>query len=132
MPGDHIDEGGLAGAVGPDHADGLLGRHADGDVVSGHQRAEGLFQIAEGENGAHGRCTSPRRLSRETSEPRPSGRNRIVSSSTEPSVICHRPGITSTANERTASNTSEPTKAAATEPAPARIVTKTKLPDVVQ
>src|SRR5450830_524174 len=131
MAGDHVDEGGLACTVGADHADGLLGRHADGDVARGHQRAKSFFQIADGENVAHD-FASPRRLSRATTEPRPSGRNRMVSSRTDPSVICHSCGMTSKANERTPSNTSEPTKAAATEPAPARMVTKTKPPDVVQ
>ncbi len=65
-------------------------------------------------------------------EPRPSGRNRIVSSSAEPRMSCQVPGSRSTAIERTSSNTSEPTKAAATEPAPARMVTNTKPPEVVQ
>ena len=56
----------------------------------------------------------------------------MVSSSTEPRMICQVPGSRSTAIERTSSNTNEPTKAAATEPAPARIVTNTKPPEVVQ
>jgi hypothetical protein len=56
----------------------------------------------------------------------------MVRSSAVPSVICHKSGMTSAASERSASKQSEPTKAAAIEPAPARIVTKTKLPDVVQ
>ena len=47
-------------------------------------------------------------------------------------MICQVPGRRSTAIERTSSNTNEPTKAAATEPAPARMVTKTKPPEVVQ
>ena len=50
MTGDHVDEGGLAGAVGADHADGLLRRHADGDVARRHQRAKSFFQIADGED----------------------------------------------------------------------------------
>src|SRR5215467_5810711 len=135
MAGDHIDESGLAGAVGADHADGLLGRHADGDIARSDQRTEGFFQVTDRENrraaGTHD-FASARRRRRPTSEPSPSGRNRIVSKSTEPRVICHSDGMTSTAKDRTASNRSEPMNAAATDPAPARMVTKTKLPDVVQ
>ena len=56
----------------------------------------------------------------------------MVSSRTDPRMICHVPGSTSTAKERTNSKTSEATNAAATEAAPARMVTKTKPPDVVQ
>ena len=56
----------------------------------------------------------------------------MVSSSAEPRMICHAPGTRSTAIERTSSNASEPTKLAATEPAPARMVTNTKPPEVVQ
>ena len=56
----------------------------------------------------------------------------MVSSSTEPRMSCHMPGRRSMATERTSSNTKEPTNAAATEPAPARMVTNTKPPDVVQ
>ena len=47
MAGDHIDEGGLAGAVGADNADGLQRRYRDVDVARGDERAEGLFQIAD-------------------------------------------------------------------------------------
>src|SRR5215813_7416293 len=135
MPGDHVDESRLAGAVRADHADGLLGRHTDGNVARGYQRTEGLFQIANRENGraagSHGFAPArPRR--RPMSEPSPSGRNRIVSKSAEPRVICHKDGMRSTAMERTASKSSEPMKAAATEADPARMVMKTKLPDVVQ
>src|SRR4029079_995008 len=131
----HVDEGCLACAVRADHADGLLSRHADGNVARGNQQTEGLFQIAHGENGraacAHGFAPArPRRRPR--SEPNPSGRNKIVSKSAVPRVICHKDGVTSTAMERSASNASEPMNAAAPEADPARMVTKTKLPDVVQ
>jgi class 3 adenylate cyclase len=47
-------------------------------------------------------------------------------------MICHVPGMRSTATERTSSNRNEPMNAAAIEPAPARMVTKTKPPEVVQ
>ena len=50
MAGDHVDERGLAGAVGADDADGLLRRHVERDVARGDDRAEGLFQIAHGED----------------------------------------------------------------------------------
>src|SRR4051812_44091396 len=129
MPGDHVDEGGLARAVRADDTHRLLGRNGDVDVVRSDERAESLFQIAHREDVAH----APRLLrKRMNTEPNPPGRNRMVSSSTEPSVICQSPGITSTANERTDSNTTEPMKAAAIEPAPARMVTNTNPPDVVQ
>src|SRR5262249_56116229 len=100
----------------------------------GNQRTEGFFQVAHRENGrtagAHG-FASARRRRRPMSEPSPSGRNRIVSKSAEPRVICHKDGMTSTAMERTASNSKEPMKAAATEADPARMVTKTNLPEVL-
>ncbi len=47
-------------------------------------------------------------------------------------MICQVFGRISTAIERTSSNTNEATKAAATEAVPARMVTNTKPPDVVQ
>src|SRR6185437_13760894 len=131
VPGDHVDERGFARAVGADDAHGLVRRHADGNVTRGRQRAEGLFQIANGQDIAHdGRAF--RRRNRVNSEPRPSGTKRIVTNSAEPSIICQNCGTTSAANERIPSNSSEPTKAAATEPAPARMATNMKLPDVVQ
>ncbi len=40
-----------------------------------------------------------------TTEPSPSGRNRIVNSNAEPRMICQVPGMRSTAIERTSSNT---------------------------
>src|SRR6201995_4960111 len=88
MTGNHVDEGGFAGAVGTDHADGLLGRHADGDVAGGYQRAKLFAEIADGEDGgaAHG-ASAWSRLGRDSSEPSPCGRNRMVSSKTEPSSI---------------------------------------------
>jgi hypothetical protein len=46
MTGDHVDEGGLAGAVGADDADGLLRRNVDRDVARRHDRAERLLEIA--------------------------------------------------------------------------------------
>ena len=56
----------------------------------------------------------------------------MVSNNAEPRMICQVPGIRSTAMVRTSSNTNEPTNAAATEAAPASMVTNTKPPDVVQ
>src|ERR1700692_97079 len=129
----HIDEGGLAGAVGADHADGLLRRHADGDIARGDHRAETLAEIPDGEDRrAHGASTLRRQRSRAINEPNPCGRKRIVSSSTEPSSICQSCGRTANANERTDSNTSDPTNAGPTDPAPARMVMNTNSPEVVQ
>src|SRR6185437_2952509 len=147
MARDHVDEGRLAGAVGTNDTNSLLCRHVDRNIMSGNQRAEGLFHLAHGQDrsrvgrsvnsaphgagSGHGTLTLLRR-SRVTSEPRPFGRNRMVTRSTEPRAICHNCGMTSTAKDRALSNNNEPTKAAATEPAPARMVTKRKSPDVVQ
>src|SRR6185437_10515886 len=102
-------------------------------VARRDHRAERLLEVAHRKDRVRAHDAAPGlRAKRVTSEPSPSGRNRIVNSSTVPRVICHAPGKISTAIERTISNSSEPTKAAATEPAPARMVTNTKPPDVVQ
>src|SRR3954469_10232111 len=131
MAGDHVDERGLPRAVGPDDAHGLLRRDVEGDIARRHNRAEGLLQIAHRKDRGHDPFSGVRPR-RENSEPSPSGRNRMVSSSAEPRMSCQKPGRRSMAIERTSSNTREPTKAAATEPTPARMVTNTKPPEVVQ
>src|SRR5262249_21441438 len=131
---DHVDEGGLAGAVRPDDSYRLLGRHIERDVPRGNHRAKGLLQVAHGEDWrrwfAHGAFSCRRK--RRHSELSPSGTNRMVRSNTEPRIICQVPGRRLTAMERTSSKMSDATNAPATEPAPARMVTKTKPPDVVQ
>ena len=38
--GEHLDGGGFARSVGPQEAEELSGRHAEGDIVHGGQRAE--------------------------------------------------------------------------------------------
>src|SRR5262245_4961653 len=131
VAGDHIDEGGLARAVGPDDADSLLGRHVERDRAGGYDRAKGFFELAHREDGAHGVC-GLRDLKRETTEPNPSGKNNMVSKRTEPRISCQVPGNMSTAIERINSNANDPTKVAATELVPAKIVTNTNPPDVVQ
>src|ERR1700733_200480 len=133
MTGYHIDESGFAGAVGADHADRLLRRHAEGDIARGGHRAEALAEVADGEDRrVHDASALRRRRSRMTNEPSPWGRNRMVSNSTEPSSICQSWGSTAKANERNDSNASDPTNAGTTDPAPARMVIKTNSPDVVQ
>src|SRR5207302_5662622 len=120
-----------ARAVRADDAEGLLRRHVERDVAGRHHVSERLFQIADAQDRRHGAPAS-RRRSRKKIDPSPSGRNRMVTSRTEPRMICQVPGITSTANERSSSKRSEPTNAAATEAAPARMVTKTNPAEVVQ
>src|SRR5438105_4998483 len=133
MTGYHIDEGGLASAVGADHTDSLMRWHADGDIARGDHRAEMLTQVLNGEDGrAHGASTLRRQRSRTINEPSPCGRKRMVSSSTEPSSICQSCGSMANANERTDSNTSDATNAGPTDPAPARMVINTNSPEVVQ
>src|ERR1700722_2106304 len=133
MNGYHADERRFSGSVGPDHADRLRCRHADGDIARGDHRAEALAQIADGEDRrVHGASALRRQRSRIINEPSPWGRNRMVSSSTEPSSICQSCGSTAKANERNDSNASDPTNAGTTDPAPARMVIKTNSPDVVQ
>jgi len=47
---DHVEEGGLAGAVRADHADGAAGRHLQGDVVEGEQAAETHADVVKGKH----------------------------------------------------------------------------------
>jgi hypothetical protein len=54
VAGDHIDEGGFARAIGPDDPNSLLGWHVERDRAGGYDRAKGLFQLAHGEDRAHG------------------------------------------------------------------------------
>src|SRR5262249_35113928 len=131
MAGDHVDERGLAGSIGADDPDRLLRRDVEADIARRHHLAERLLHVAYRQDGGNRLCSSRIGI-RSNGEPIPSGRNRMVSSSAVPRSICQVPGITSTAMERTSSNRKAPTKAAATEPAPARMVTKTNPPDVVQ
>src|ERR1700758_3719578 len=133
MAGDHIDKSGFSGSVGADHADGLMRRHADGDIARGSHRAEALAEVADGEDRrVHGASALRRQRSRMINDPSPWGRNRMVSSSTEPSSICQSCGSTANANERNDSKTSDPTNAGTTDPAPERMVIKTNSPEVVQ
>src|SRR3984957_11113820 len=133
MTGYHIDESGFSGAVGTNHADRLVRWHADGDIARGDHRAEALAQVADREDGrVHGAFALRRQRSRMINEPSPWGRNRMVSSSAEPSSICQSCGSTANANERNDSNASDPTNAGTTDPAPERMVIKTNSPEVVQ
>jgi hypothetical protein len=54
ITGHHIDESGLPGAVGADHADPLAGLDRDRDVIGGDHRAEALAERFRGQNGGHG------------------------------------------------------------------------------
>src|SRR5437773_2128475 len=49
----HVDEGGLAGAVGPDERVALSGPQPEIDVLRDRQRAEALAEAAGFENGIH-------------------------------------------------------------------------------
>jgi len=64
--------------------------------VNGGERAEGFSQVAHAEDRAHGAApidlNLKRRRSRPNSEPRPSGRNRMVINRTLPRKICQVPG----------------------------------------
>src|SRR3954468_19992093 len=133
MAGDHVDKGRFAGAVGSDHTDGLLRRHADGDIARRDQRSKAFAEIHHLEyRRLHGVSAFRRQRIRAITDPSPCGKKRMVSSSTEPSSICQSWGSTAKANERTDSNTRDPTKAGTTDPAPERMVMNTNSPEVVQ
>src|SRR5205814_8638616 len=89
VAGDHVDEGGLAGAVGADQADHrvLLDRRAD--LGRRGHRAERLAQTARLQNYRH--CAR----SRPAADHRPSGRKTISASNAAPRLICQVLGETS-------------------------------------
>src|SRR5690606_13818291 len=46
-PGDEVEQGGLAGAVGPDHADDLAARHLERDVLEDLRAADAQPHTAD-------------------------------------------------------------------------------------
>ena len=99
IAGDHVDEGGLAGAVGADQADLLAGGDIQRQRIGGDDRAEALFEPAHRKHGCHGATSLSRRrsgagagcplaLSPIQSEPMPRGRNRMTASRKTPSTSC--------------------------------------------
>ena len=52
QPAEHADDGGFAGAVGTQETEDLALVHLEGDVIDGHEIAEGLDQVADFEGGA--------------------------------------------------------------------------------
>ena len=108
VAGDHVDEGGLAGAVGADHADGLALLDSHVDVVGRDDGAEALLETLDVEYDGHrpyassrsacGRLRSWRRLfQRSTRDHSPLGRNMMISSSVPPMMSCQIPGNCSNA-----------------------------------
>src|SRR5690606_84327 len=61
QPGDHIEAGGLAGAVGPEQSHRLAAPHLQVDVAQDQPRLEALAEAARLEAGGLGHQTRPRR-----------------------------------------------------------------------
>ena len=60
--GDQIEERGLAGAVRPDDADQLARRHREGDAPVGHDAAEALGDVRDGEQAHRALPACPARV----------------------------------------------------------------------
>ena len=87
VAGRHVDEGGLAGAVGPDDGEELARHDIEVDAVGRLHAAEGQPQALAPR--AEGRAHAPRPFSLLDRMPQtPPGANRITSSSTPPRIIC--------------------------------------------
>src|SRR6478735_3666294 len=139
----HVDEGGLARAIGADQADLLTGRYLDRQRVGGDDGAKSLFQPARGKHRAHVGAPSSAadgvaagstvlRRSLIQSEPMPRGRNRMTASRKLPSTSCQVLGRYRFEKERTSSSASEATNTAETLWYPASTAMKTNSPEVVQ
>src|SRR5262245_19511836 len=100
MAGDHVDERGLAGPIGTNDADRLLNRNVERYVARRDDAAEGFLEIANREDRRHGVGAFSAPACLEKIEPRPSGRNRMVSSRADPRTISTVWGMRSTGNER--------------------------------
>ena len=53
QPAEHPDDGGFAGAIGPQEAENFSRAHLEGNVVHGHEVAKGLDQVVDFEGGGH-------------------------------------------------------------------------------
>src|SRR5690606_34586084 len=86
QPGDLVEDGGLAGAIGTDQPDDLALGDVEGDIVGGHQAAEALAQAAHLEQRAHLR--PPRRRKNAI---RPRGCQITTAISNAPNTSCESP-----------------------------------------
>src|SRR6185436_8459567 len=97
IAGDHVDKGGLAGAVGADQADFLTGWNIERERIGRNHRAKALVELAHRKNRVHGAAPRSvvsgavagiRRLRRSLihSEPMPRGRNRMTPRRKTPST----------------------------------------------
>src|SRR5712691_269867 len=133
---DHVDEGGLAGAVGADQADHGIPLDGRVDVARRGDRAEVLAQALRVKYGGHLRSSRDRRhqaaLRPRNSDHRPFGRNTMTASNEPPSTICQVLGETPKATVWMMPKMSAPRNGAITLPVPARMVMKMNSPEVVQ
>jgi len=82
--GDHVEDRGLAGAVGSDQGVDGTGRHVEGDVVHGAQAAEALADPVEFEPGAAHFCLSPKPRRSAIQGQTPAGRYITITSRARP------------------------------------------------
>ena len=88
MPGDHVDEHGLAGAIGADDADDLARRDGDIQVLGSDDGAETLVHLKNFEHQARDRLKIVSR---------PLGAKKMRSTSVAPMMNCHASGASSSA-----------------------------------
>src|SRR5262245_21954967 len=123
----HIEEGGLAGAVGANQAHHRLSIEGEIDVGRRGDCAKRLLQPLGDQDGAH--RTLPRR---HLSDHSPAGRNMMMTSMARPSDICHTLGAYWLASVRSPSKMTAEANGAATLPVPPRMAMNTSSPEVVQ
>ena len=127
VAGDHVDEGGLAGAVGADQADHGVPLDGGVDVARRRHRAEVLVQAPAR------RGSPPSQAALRRAEQRPQARRagtRSPASSDAPSTICQVLGERSKATVWMMPKISAPRNGAITLPVPARMVMKMNSPEV--